>query len=259
MGGRASRVVGTLAVLALLIGLQSLLPRSARAGTTVTVVALTYGNPNDVPITGDWDGSGHTQIGVYRPSSQTFYLGDQNGVSVQAFQYGNPNDIPITGDWDGSGHTQIGVYRPSNQTFYLGDRGGYSIQAIQFGNPGDVPITGDWNGSGLTQIGVYRPSDRTFYLRVVSEAPAPAGGPTAPVQTQPVSTPVPTPPHARGHRRVRVRVVISWTWRLGHTRLVGMRVGRLPRGAVVRLSCRGRGCPHLRLTRAPADRLRRLH
>ena len=41
---------------------------------TVTVVALTYGNPNDVPITGDWNGSGKTQIGVYRPSNDTFYL-----------------------------------------------------------------------------------------------------------------------------------------------------------------------------------------
>jgi hypothetical protein len=39
-----------------------------------TVVALHYGNPNWVPITGDWNGSGKTQVGVYRPSTQTCYL-----------------------------------------------------------------------------------------------------------------------------------------------------------------------------------------
>lgn len=48
---------------------------AAPAGAdTVTIVPLTFGNPNDVPITGDWDGSGKTQIGVYRPSTRTFYL-----------------------------------------------------------------------------------------------------------------------------------------------------------------------------------------
>ncbi len=92
---------------------------SSAGADTVTVVALTYGNPNDVPITGDWDGSGRTQIGAYRPSNRTFYLGDAGGVSTSSSTYGNPGDVPITGDWDGSGKTQIGVYRPSDDTFYL--------------------------------------------------------------------------------------------------------------------------------------------
>lgn len=39
-----------------------------------TIVAFTFGEPSDVPITGDWDGSGKTQIGVYRPGNDTFYL-----------------------------------------------------------------------------------------------------------------------------------------------------------------------------------------
>ena len=81
--------------------------------------SFTLGNPNDVPITGDWDGSGRTQIGAYRPSNSTFYLGDVNGISPTAIQFGESGDVPITGDWTGSGKTQIGVYRPSNDTFYL--------------------------------------------------------------------------------------------------------------------------------------------
>jgi hypothetical protein len=93
---------------------------AAPAGAdTVTIVPLTYGNPNDVPITGDWDGSGKTQIGVYRPSNATFYLGDVNGISVTAITFGDSGDVPITGDWNGTGKTQIGVYRPSTRTFYL--------------------------------------------------------------------------------------------------------------------------------------------
>ncbi|MFZ1994511.1 MAG: hypothetical protein WAU75_10395, partial [Solirubrobacteraceae bacterium] len=81
--------------------------------------AITFGNAGDVPVTGDWDGSGRTQIGVYRPSDATFYLGDVGGVARTVIPLGDPGDIPITGDWTGAGITQIGVYRPSDDTFYL--------------------------------------------------------------------------------------------------------------------------------------------
>jgi hypothetical protein len=204
-----------------------------------TVVAITFGNPNDVPITGDWTGSGATQIGVYRPSNDTFYLGDTGGASNQSFTFGNPNDVPITGDWDGSGRTQIGVYRPSDDTFYLGDTGGVSNQSITFGNPGDIPITGDWTGIGQTQIGVYRPSTDTFYLREIPKPPPPPPPPPA----QAVTT-VPTPPAGRpGHRRVRVRITIDWRWAGMRTRVVKVEMSRLPRRARIMVKCTGRGCP----------------
>ena len=88
---------------------------------TVSVVALRYGDPGEgeVPITGDWDGSGKTQIGVYLPSQAEFFLGDVNGIAPTTLRYGDPGDVPITGDWNGSGRTQIGVYRPSTATFFL--------------------------------------------------------------------------------------------------------------------------------------------
>jgi hypothetical protein len=130
-----------------------------------TTVAITWGNPGDIPLAGDWDGSGKWQIGAYRPSNQTFYLGDDNGGADQALTLGNPNDVPITGDWNGSGKTQIGAWRPSNATFYLGDDGGVSDTAIAFGQEGDIPITGDWDGSGRTQVGVYDPDNASIYLR----------------------------------------------------------------------------------------------
>jgi hypothetical protein len=213
----------------------------ARADT-VSVVALTYGDLNDVPITGDWNGSGKAQIGVYRPSNRTFYLGDVGGDSYAALTYGDLNDVPITGDWNGSGKAQIGVYRPSNATFYLGDVNGLAPTAIHFGDSGDVPITGDWNGSGKTQIGVYRPSNRTFYLREVTPPPPPP--PPPPVVTAPVTVPLPTP--ARGTRRhphVRVTIRISWTYNRARTRIHRVQMSRVPRGARITVRCTGRGCP----------------
>jgi len=75
-------------------------------------------------------------------------------------------------------------------------------------------------------------------------------------------TPPPPPPSTtivpkrrRGH--VHVRITIRWRWTGAHTRLRQLRLSRLPRGAVVTVACRGRGCPRRAVT-ARARRLPRL-
>jgi cell wall assembly regulator SMI1 len=118
-----------------------------------TTVAIHFGDPHWVPLTGDWDGSGTTQIGAYDPSTATFYLGDHNGAAITTAHYGDPNWVPLAGDWNGSGRTQIGAYDPSTAIFYLGDQDGAAITTAHYGDPNWVPLAGDWDGSGATQIG----------------------------------------------------------------------------------------------------------
>jgi hypothetical protein len=67
-----------------------------------TDVIFHYGNTNDLPVTGDWNGDGKETVGIYRPSDQTWHL--TNGLSDHTdviFHYGNTNDLPVTGDWNG--------------------------------------------------------------------------------------------------------------------------------------------------------------
>jgi hypothetical protein len=84
------------------------------------------GLPEDIPVTGDWNGTGTTKIGIYRrdPGQNLayWYLDNGNGVfdgcgvlpaqdlCVSGFG-GLPEDIPVTGDWDGTGKTKIGIFR----------------------------------------------------------------------------------------------------------------------------------------------------
>lgn len=125
---------------------------------------ITFGNPGDVPIIGNWfgrdpqyEGAYEDEIGVYRPSNSRFYFYRGRGD----VSFGNPGDIPIIGDWDGDGRDDVGVYRPSNGRFYR--EGPFSSAGQAFGNVGDIPITGDWDRDGITEIGVYRTSNHTFY------------------------------------------------------------------------------------------------
>jgi len=130
----------------------------------VTDRCIGFGLPGDIPVQGDWDGSGTTKIGVYRDG--TWFLdfnGNQqfeNCVTDRCIGFGIPGDIPVQGDWDGSGTTKIGVYRDG--AWFLDFNGNQQFddcetdRCIGFGLPEDKPATGDWNGSGTTKIGVYR-------------------------------------------------------------------------------------------------------
>jgi hypothetical protein len=137
-------------------------------GVDLAFPAGSFGLANDKPITGDWNGDGNTNVGVFR--NGIWYL-DANGngkwdpgvdITVPAGSFGLSTDIPITGDWNGDGNTNVGVFR--NGVWYLDANGNgkwdpgvdITVPAGSFGLSTDIPITGDWNGDGITNIGVFR-------------------------------------------------------------------------------------------------------
>jgi hypothetical protein len=115
-----------------------------------------FGTAGDIPVTGDWNADGRTDIGVFRPSTHLFYLdynGDNewNGAGVDGvYNFGLTGDIPVTGDWNADGRTDIGVFRPSTHLFYLDSNGdnawsGAVIDGVyNFGLTGDIPVSGKW-------------------------------------------------------------------------------------------------------------------
>lgn len=82
----------------------------------------------------------------------------------------------------------------------------------------------------------------------VAAVPVPSGAGAPPTNLAPPPRP----------GRLRVRLVIHWRWDRRHTRLVGLRMLGLPRGTVVTVCCRGRGCPRRRWSATAAGRLRAL-
>ena len=137
---------------------------------------LSIGMTGDIPLVGDWNGTGSSKVGLFRPASGTFYL-DQNGNGTwdgcgtdRCLSIGMTGDIPLVGDWNGNGATKVGVFRPSAGTFYLDHNGNGTWEGcatdrcLQIGLTGDIPVVGDWNNSGSSKVGLFRPSDGTFYL-----------------------------------------------------------------------------------------------
>jgi len=116
-----------------------------------------YAN-GDVPVAGDWTGSGLTRVGLYRPSTGQWFLDSSGnrlwgGCSKDTCvnDFGAPGDLPITGDWSGNGISKIGIFRPSTQEWTLDLNGNGSWDGCDvdlcisgFGAEGDVPVVGRW-------------------------------------------------------------------------------------------------------------------
>jgi hypothetical protein len=109
-----------------------------------------------VPVTGNWDGTGITKIGIYQDGA--WYL-DLNGNGVwdgpatdkqYAFGAGIAGAVPVTGDWNGGGTTKIGVYADGLWYVDLDGNGvwtGTPLDAQYYyggGLAGVVPVTGRW-------------------------------------------------------------------------------------------------------------------
>jgi hypothetical protein len=80
------------------------------------VRAVQFGITGDVPVIGDWVGTGRDGIGVFRPSTHafTFQLVALNGRSeLRTVSYGQSGDVPVIGDWSGTGVDTQGVTRQS--------------------------------------------------------------------------------------------------------------------------------------------------
>ena len=112
----------------------------------------------DVPVAGDWTGSGLTRVGLYRPSTGQWFL-DGNGNrswggcswDTCISEFGTAEDLPVTGDWSGTGASRIGVFRAATGEWMLdlngnGQWDGCDVDLCLsgFGGAGDIPVVGKW-------------------------------------------------------------------------------------------------------------------
>jgi hypothetical protein len=111
--------------------------------TTITTVTQQFGSLGDLPVTGDWDGDGKDNIGVFHQGVflETIDGFEANGSSI----FGFVGDLPLTGDWTGVGRHQLGLFHPSTATMSLETQLGIGPDInFTFGSAGDLPVAGHW-------------------------------------------------------------------------------------------------------------------
>jgi hypothetical protein len=67
---------------------------SSQGFSVATAATLQWGLPGDVPLIGDFDGDGRSDVTVFRPSTGTWYVrySSQSFNAADAFQWGLPDD-----------------------------------------------------------------------------------------------------------------------------------------------------------------------
>jgi hypothetical protein len=141
-----------------------------RPGWTESVpadISFIYGNHNDVPLMGDWDGNGTQTQGVWRPSTGEFHLANTLGGAANLSFTIAGSYTPLVGDWDGNKTTTVGTYSAGAWRLRNSNVGGATTEIVfnYGGNPGEIPLTGDWDGDGIWTPGVYLPQTGEFHLR----------------------------------------------------------------------------------------------
>jgi Divergent InlB B-repeat domain len=148
-------------------------------GCNIDLCLGPFGAAGDLPVVGDWTGTGFSNIGVFRPSTGEWLLdlngnGQWDGCSVDRClrSSGLQGSLPIVGDWTGSGVDMIGqVISGQTPKWYLDLNGDGIIgncnpdACLKFpSDSGDFPVAGDWNGTGTAKIGTFRPTTGQWFL-----------------------------------------------------------------------------------------------
>ena len=130
-------------------------------GQNGTLSSTWFGTNGDIPVLGDWTGTGQVRIGVFRGGA--WYLditGNGNyDANSRSFSFGQPGDKPVVGDWNGTGVISAGLFRNGLWILDLsghlqGKPTGVADLQFNYGSSTGQPVVGDWAGTGRTNVGV---------------------------------------------------------------------------------------------------------
>jgi parallel beta-helix repeat protein len=124
---------------------------------------LALGGPSDIPVAADFLGKGKAGIGVYRPSTGTWFLDrDLDGSAEHVSTYGGAGgDLPVVADYNGDGLADRAIYNSGVWSIDFGFNG--TTDTVSYlGTATDWPFAGDFDGDWKADNAVYR--DGVWFL-----------------------------------------------------------------------------------------------
>ncbi len=112
----------------------------------------------------DFDGDGKTDIGIYRPTANEWWINRSMTGQTFAVQFGAGGDVITPGDFTGDGKDDIALWRPSNGFWFILRSEDFSFYAFPFGASGDIPVPADYDGDRKADPAIFRPSSTLWFI-----------------------------------------------------------------------------------------------
>ena len=80
---------------------------NVRNACTNTVTSRTWGFRGGIPVQGDYDGDGKTDVAVYNPSNGDWWILNSATGNTTTVRCGIEEDLPVPGDYDGDRKTDV--------------------------------------------------------------------------------------------------------------------------------------------------------
>ena len=112
-------------------------------GESAQQVAAQFGANGDVPLLGDFDGDGKSDLAVFRPATAYWFYRRSRDGQLRGIHFGTSSDIPVPGDYDGDSVSDIAIFRPNTGVWYRLNSSDGALVSGQWGTKGDKPVPAD--------------------------------------------------------------------------------------------------------------------
>jgi len=131
------------------------------------VSTVQWGQPGDIPVSGDFDGDRRFDQVIWRPTDGMWWVRRSSDGQVVTRQWGTQGDIPVSGDFTGDGVADFTVWRASTRQFFMlnSATGDPTIKNMNSAVADDVPVSGDFDGDGRSDYVVWGDGGRWYGLR----------------------------------------------------------------------------------------------
>jgi hypothetical protein len=160
---------------------------TASSAADVIAWAQPWGWPGALPVPGDYDGDGSSDLAVFDTGTGAWYVytlglsGRPAGVLAWAQPWGWPGALPVPGDYDGDGSSDLAVFDTGTGAWYVytlglsGRPAGVLAWAMGWGWPGALPVPGDYDGDGSSDLAVFDTGTGAWYVYTLGLLGRPAG------------------------------------------------------------------------------------